>query len=463
MVSTRCFQHRLPAAMHVHSFNELPLLKHANDLSAAIVERVKLDAELNGRVDCYQGRASIGLMLWKHHRCRAHDPNTLAVASSMISDCLAPSEGRDVPSFVLGLPGVFAIAAAISHDMGDLPATRAHTNRMNNWVSLHVRGLTSNSSTPNEVLYGRAGFLYTCAFMNRTLKETVVHDAAVQPVVDRILVEGRSHPDKPPGCPLMWEWHHKQYTGAAHGLVGIIHMLLMCRRLLSKADLLDVVATLDYVLSTRFPGSGNLPSSYPVPGDNSSSDRLVQWCHGAVGLGITCAYAYECLRDQKYLQAARECASVVWERGLVRKLSLCHGIAGNLYTFLALRRAELDAGNLAEAEVNLHRARQFASFLVFGEGDDSDTTHGSIGATTAASSASSSQPAQTGSAPGMAIRRAAPKLGDAHWQRLVAAGEIHGGDSPLSLFEGAAGVVVALLDVCRPDDAFFPGYELPPA
>ena len=27
--------------------------------------------------------------------------------------------------------------------------------------------------------------------------------------------------------PLMYEWHDKKYLGAAHGLVGILHTLLM--------------------------------------------------------------------------------------------------------------------------------------------------------------------------------------------------------------------------------------------
>lgn len=27
-------------------------------------------------------------------------------------------------------------------------------------------------------------------------------------------------------CPLLYEWHKKQYMGAAHGLAGIYYMLL---------------------------------------------------------------------------------------------------------------------------------------------------------------------------------------------------------------------------------------------
>ena len=43
--------------------------------------------------------------------------------------------------------------------------------------------------------------------------------------------------------------------------------------------------------------------------------------------------------DRKYLDAAVDCGEVVWDRGLLRKgYGLCHGVAGNAYTFLQLFR-----------------------------------------------------------------------------------------------------------------------------
>lgn len=39
--------------------------------------------------------------------------------------------------------------------------------------------------------------------------------------------------------------------------------------------------------------------------------------------------------DQKYKDAALECAEVIWQRGLLKKgYGLCHGVAGNAYAFL---------------------------------------------------------------------------------------------------------------------------------
>ena len=42
-------------------------------------------------------------------------------------------------------------------------------------------------------------------------------------------------------------------------------------------------------------------------------------------------------KDERYLKAAVQCGEVVWRRGLLRKgYGLCHGVAGNAYTFIHL-------------------------------------------------------------------------------------------------------------------------------
>lgn len=30
-------------------------------------------------------------------------------------------------------------------------------------------------------------------------------------------------------CPLLYQWHRKQYVGAAHGMAGIYYMLMQVR------------------------------------------------------------------------------------------------------------------------------------------------------------------------------------------------------------------------------------------
>jgi hypothetical protein len=103
------------------------------------------------------------------------------------------------------------------------------------------------------------------------------------------------------------------------------------------------------------------------------------------------------------LQAALEAGEVVWQRGLLRRRALCHGVSGNAYVFLALYKLTGDVKHL-------QRAQAFGRFL---------------------------------------LERA---------DALIEGGEMHGGDHPWSLFEGLAGTACLYLDLADPENATFPGY-----
>ena len=89
--------------------------------------------------------------------------------------------------------------------------------------------------------------------------------------MDEIIKAGRRLANRG-RCPLMYEWHGTKYWGAAHGLAGIMHVLMDME--LKPDEVEDVKGTLRYMIKNRFP-SGNYPSS-----EGSESDRLVHWCHG---------------------------------------------------------------------------------------------------------------------------------------------------------------------------------------
>ena len=81
-------------------------------------------------------------------------------------------------------------------------------------------------------------------------------------------------------CPLMFEWYGEKYWGAAHGLAGIIYVLMDME--LKPDEVADVKGTLRYMVNNRFP-SGNYPSSE----EDKQRDVLVHWCHGAPGIALT--------------------------------------------------------------------------------------------------------------------------------------------------------------------------------
>ncbi|MCO5555513.1 hypothetical protein L7F22_009058 [Adiantum nelumboides] len=220
----------------------------------------------------------------------------------------------------------------------------------------------------------------------------------MRPILDAIIAAGRVEGSQTK-CPLMYQWHGKPYWGAAHGLAGIMHCLLHFQ--LEGQDLEAVKGVLKFMIQNRFPESKNYPTR-----QGNSTDKLVQWCHGAPGMALTLCKASEIFTEEKvFKDAAVEAGEVVWKRGLLRKVGLCHGISGNTYTFLALYR-------LVHEERHLYRAKAFGCFLLNSARD------------------------------------------------LISSGQMHGGDHPYSLFEGLAGMCYLWLDLVNPDSARFPGYEV---
>ncbi|XP_073396753.1 lanC-like protein GCL2 isoform X3 [Physcomitrium patens] len=196
------------------------------------------------------------------------------------------------------------------------------------------------------------------------------------PVVDAVLASGRAHAT--PECPLMYPWKSRRYFGASHGLAGIIQILLHFP--LTEQDNKDIKGTLHYIVKKRY-SRGN----YRVSVEDERGDRLVHWCQGAPGITMTLCKALEVFPVDNCLgEAAEAAADVVWERGLLRRLGICHGVSGNTYVFLAMYRS-------IGGKKHLFRARQFAGWL------------------------------------------------HKHAKRLLSTGEMHGGDHRHSLFEGLAG------------------------
>lgn len=109
--------------------------------------------------------------------------------------------------------------------------------------------------------------------------------------------------------------------------------------------------------------------------------------------------------DEHFLWAAEDAATVVWKRGLLKRVGICHGVSGNACVFLSLYR-------LTGKPEYLYRAKAFASFLL----DRADF--------------------------------------------LIAKGSMHGGDRPYSLFEGQAGMAHLFLELTQPSESRFPAYEL---
>ena len=110
--------------------------------------------------------------------------------------------------------------------------------------------------------------------------------------------------------------------------------------------------------------------------------------------------------DREFRDAAIEAGEVVWKNGLVKKVGLADGVAGNAYAFLSLYR-------LTGESIYEERAKAFASFLY----------HNAM-------------------------------------NLVTDIGHASGAGHASSLFQGLAGTACLWFDLLAPEKSRFPGYEL---
>ncbi|KAM9775270.1 lanC-like protein 2 [Syngnathus typhle] len=341
----------------------------------------------------YTGWTGIALLYVQLYR-GSNDVAHLQRALDYVKRSMRILNGRKV-TFLCGDAGPLAVGAVVHHKLGN---TADSSDCLSRLLQLQRSVLSPDSEMPDELLYGRAGYLYALLYVNKEIGGDTVDEATVAKVVGAIIESGKNFSaelKKTERCPLLYEWHKKQYVGAAHGLAGIFYMLMQPGARVHPDILSELVRpSIDYIRHKRF-RSGNFPSSL-----SNESDRLVHWCHGAPGVIHMLIMAYKVFKEEKYLKDAVECGEVIWQRGLLRKgYGICHGTAGNGYAFLSLYK-------LTQEKKYLYRACKFAEWCL-GYG-----THGC---------------------------------------RIP--------DRPYSLFEGMAGTIHYLSEMAAPEASSFPAFE----
>ncbi|XP_073396751.1 lanC-like protein GCL2 isoform X2 [Physcomitrium patens] len=392
----------IPPEFLEHSFpNSKTFIKSAMELKNEVVQATWIR---NGpRVKdptMYTGVLGTAFLCFKAYLATG-SPQDLALFTEIVDSCCAAAPTHpDNVTFLRGQAGIYAMGA-VAAKIGDDKTRRDffldHFKRIGGRRVLSMGPVDEGSSLPCELLNGRVGFLYAALFINKYISEEMVLWSMTGPVVDAVLASGRAHAT--PECPLMYPWKSRRYFGASHGLAGIIQILLHFP--LTEQDNKDIKGTLHYIVKKRY-SRGN----YRVSVEDERGDRLVHWCQGAPGITMTLCKALEVFPVDNCLgEAAEAAADVVWERGLLRRLGICHGVSGNTYVFLAMYRS-------IGGKKHLFRARQFAGWL------------------------------------------------HKHAKRLLSTGEMHGGDHRHSLFEGLAGTACSWFDCANPAQSFFPGFEI---
>lgn len=339
-------------------------------------------------ISLYSGNLGTALLLYKSYQVSSNE-NDLFLCLEIVKACDSASRASRDVTFICGRAGVCALGAVAAKHVNDEALQSYYLSQLG-----EIKLLRNH---PDELLYGRSGFLWACLFLNKHLGQGTVPDTTIRAVANEIIKNGRALAKKG-GSPLMYEWYGERYWGADHGLAGIMNVLLDVE--LKPDEFEDVKGTLKYMINNCFP-SGN----YSTSEEDRKRDVLVHWCHGAPGIALTLVKAVKVFGDKEFLEAAINAAEVVWNCGLLKRVGICHGISGNAYVFLSLYQL---TGNIEF----LYKAKAFTCFLL-------DRAH-----------------------------------------KLISAGEMHGGDSPYSMFEGMGGMAYLFLDMIDPSKARFPAYEL---
>eukprot|EP00051_Salpingoeca_urceolata_P021227 m.330079 g.330079 ORF g.330079 m.330079 type:complete len:632 (+) comp19759_c1_seq17:161-2056(+) len=346
-------------------------------------------------------------------RCKAAAEQALDTALQLIGQ--DPKAGS---AFYCGAPGVHALAT-VMHGKTDPSRAATHAHAVLSMLPAALR------DPEVELLYGKAGYLYSLLVIQKHLPpalhpeglETAMEQVFCS-IVDECMVHGaelqKISPTKPIArSPLAVPFparggHH--YLGAAHGLAGVLFVLLHLPKLcLQPKYKAVIVGSLTFLVQVQDP-FGNFPSS--VQSGRETEKRLVHWCHGAPGTIPTLCKAYEVYGDQVFLRSAELAGDCVWRRGLLRKgLGVCHGIAGSMLALLTLYRT-------TGVRRHLYRALRFCEacwsldcLSVIAE--TADRQRECVGVP----------------------------------------------DHPYSLMEGMAGLLHAYISIARPDHSSFPGYD----
>ncbi|KAK2116017.1 LanC-like protein 2, partial [Saguinus oedipus] len=209
--------------------------------------------------DCsaYTGWTGIALLYLQLYRVTC-DQTYLLRSLDYVKRTLWNLNGRRV-TFLCGDAGPLAVGAVIYHKLRSDCESQECVTKL---LQLQKAVVCQESDLPDELLYGRAGYLYALLYLNMEIGPGTVCESAIKEVVNAMIESGKTlsrEERKTERCPLLYQWHRKQYVGAAHGMAGIYYMLMQPAAKVDQETLTEMVKhSIDYVHHKKF-RSGNYP------------------------------------------------------------------------------------------------------------------------------------------------------------------------------------------------------------
>lgn len=288
--------------------------------------------------------------------------NILSFMEPLISSPL-DKEKQPMISFFMGRSGVLVLAAFLAYYQGNQDHFIEKITSLKKVLefTLNYKGIICH-----EMLYGTSGLLYCFLTLQKSFQSCeikgfqldfkpqiyaltrFIYFACINKTFDRFTVK----------------FFGEEYLGAAHGLFGVIYVLIKAHELTSEylksidpefeKFLVDGISkTIEFCLGLQF-DSGNFSSTLDI----NVEDELLQYCHGSAGIIpvlIAASLFFEKKRPElvkKISESVVKAGEDLWTRGLLKKgYNLCHGISGNAYGFLALYKLTKEENWLKKAYV----------------------------------------------------------------------------------------------------------------
>ena len=160
-------------------------------------------------------------------KSRAHLHQAVQLLEPVLSQ---PDTHRS--TFLCGAGGPFAVGALVYSQLGDDAKAGECVSKLQ---QLFTEQKSAFAKLPSELLYGHCGYLYALLLVRAHLPK-LVDDSLIAEVAIVVLDVGERQREAKYNSPVMYSWHGKHYLGAAHGIAGILTLLLQVWYLVAPSN-----------------------------------------------------------------------------------------------------------------------------------------------------------------------------------------------------------------------------------
>ena len=278
--------------------------------------------------DIYSGYGGWAYFLWRVSNSNLYPiseiEECLGLSNDIIDLCLGLIDcNSNDESFFTGSSGIFALKSVICHKSGKYEECTRFIRKL---IDIFNDSFIKSKEYEFEVLYGISGYLISILFAMKHIPSTFFDRNEILSIVHKsfnILCKNKE-------SLVNFKWNHSHYFGAAHGISGILTVMLHFPELCNDKKFKKHIINSLNLLRSKYK-NGFHPCSFEAP------DFLSQWCHGSPGIISTYLKAHQVYKDDIYLSLAMEATKSIWNNGLLLKgFGMCHGILGNAYSFLQM-------------------------------------------------------------------------------------------------------------------------------